>query len=129
MAKNRKYQSAGVRFGPALNALILCVIIGGAGVGYVWQKSQINELGRQIGQREQRLKELKTQNEKLSDQLAVLRSPAKLDQRLRELNLGLVMPQPNQVWRLAEPTLPPSLPGNAPFQQVAYGQVRGRAVK
>jgi len=122
MAKNRKYQSAGVRFGPALKALILCGLIGGSGVGYVWQKSQINELGRRITQREQRLKELKTQNEKLSDQLAVMRSPAKLDQRLRELNLGLVMPQPNQVWRLPEPTLPPALPGNAPFQQVAYGR-------
>ena len=122
MAKNRKYQSAGVRFGPALNALILCAIIGGAGVGYVWQKSQINELGRQITQREQRLKELKTQNEKLSDQLAVLRSPAKLDQRLRELNLGLVMPQPAQVVRLPESALPASVP----FQLVASQQTRGR---
>ena len=59
--------------------------------------------------------------------LAALCSPAKLDQKLRELNLGLVMPQPSQVVRLPEPLLPPASPGNAPFQQVAYQQTRGRA--
>jgi hypothetical protein len=45
MAKNRKYQSAAVRFGPALKAFLLCAVIGGSGVGYVWQKSQIDAKG------------------------------------------------------------------------------------
>jgi cell division protein FtsB len=125
MARNRKYQSAGVRFGPALKALILCGIIGGSGVGYVWQKSQINELGRQIKQREQRLAELENQNKKLRDQYAILRSPAKLDQRLRELNLGLAMPQPQQVWRLPEPAARPPTLERATMQQIASQQVRG----
>ena len=44
------------------------------------------------------------ENQKLSDQLAMLRSPVMLDQRVRELNLGLVPAQPTQVWRLAEPS-------------------------
>jgi hypothetical protein len=34
MAKNRKNQS-GVRFGPALKALLFCIFVGGAAVGYV----------------------------------------------------------------------------------------------
>ena len=45
MARNRKYQSAAIRFGPALKALLLCLLIGGSGVGYVWQKDQIIRLG------------------------------------------------------------------------------------
>jgi cell division protein FtsB len=105
MAKNRKNQSAAVRFGPALKAFIFCVIIGGSAVGYVWQKSQIDELGRQIKQRERRLEDLDNQNKKLRDHLAMLRSPAKLNERVLKLNLGLGMPQPNQVFLLPEPTM------------------------
>ena len=105
MAKNRKNQSAAVRFGPALKAFIFCVIIGGSAVGYVWQKSQIDELGRQIKQRELRVKELVDQNKKLRDHLAVLRSPAQLSERVQKLNLGLGMPQPNQVFSLPEPSI------------------------
>ena len=62
----------------------------GSAVGYVWQKSQIYQLGQQIRQREIRLAQLRDENQKLSDQLAMLRSPPMLDQRARELNLGLV---------------------------------------
>lgn len=112
MAKNRKNQAAAIRFGPVVKAFLLCLVIGGSAVGYVWQKSQIDELGRQIKAREQRFTELQNQNKKLRDQLAMLRSPANLDQRLRELNLGLGLPQQNQVWRLAEPAAQPA-PGGA----------------
>jgi hypothetical protein len=106
MARNRKYQSAAIRFGPALKAFLLCLVIGGSGVGFVWQKGQIDELGRQIKQREIRLISLREQNKKFRDQLAMLRSPAQLDQRVRELNLGLGQPQPAQIWRLPEPPAP-----------------------
>jgi hypothetical protein len=106
MARNRKNQSAAIRFGPAIKALLLCLVIGGSGVGYVWQKNQIYELGRQIKQREIRVAELRDQNKKLHDQLAMLRSPAMLDRRVRDLNLGLVLPQPSQILRLPEPAMP-----------------------
>ena len=103
MARNRKYQSAVIRFGPALKAFLLCLLIGGAGVGYVWQKNQIYQLGQQIRKREIRLTELDAQNEKLKKQLAIMRSPQFLETRIKELNLGLTAPQPSQVWRLTEP--------------------------
>jgi len=45
MARNRKSQSAAIRFGPALKAFLLCLLIGGSGIGYVWQKDQIGRLG------------------------------------------------------------------------------------
>ena len=107
MAKNRKNQSAAIRFGPALKALFLCLLIAGSAVGYVWQKSQIYQLGQQIRQREVRLARLQNDDRKLSDQLSILRSPTMLDRRGRELNLGLSPAQPMQVLRLAEPASAP----------------------
>jgi len=107
MAKNRKNQSAAIRFGPALKALFLCLLIAGSAVGYVWQKSQIYQLGQQIRQREIRLARLQNDDRKLSDQLSILRSPTMLDRRARELNLGLSPAQPMQVLRLAEPAPAP----------------------
>ena len=107
MAKNRKNQSAAIRFGPALKALFLCLLIAGSAVGYVWQKSQIYQLGQQIRQREIRLARLQNDDQKLSDQLSILRSPTMLDRRARELNLGLSPAQPMQILRLAEPASAP----------------------
>ena len=104
MAKNRKHQSAAIRFGPALKAFLLCLLIGGSGVGYVWQKNQIYQLGQQIRKREIHLKDLQDQNEKLRRQMAYMKSPPFLEARIKELNLGLVPPQPSQVWYLKEPT-------------------------
>jgi cell division protein FtsB len=102
MAKNRKNQSAAIRFGPALKALFLCLIIAGSAVGYVWQKSQIYQLGKQIRQTESRLTQLARDNKKLEDQLGLLRSPVLLDQRVRDLKLGLVPVLPGNVFRLPE---------------------------
>ena len=107
MAKNRKNESVVLRFGPAFKAFALIAVIGGASVGYVWQKGQIELLGRQIKEREMRLAELRDQNKKLRDNLAMLRSPAMLEQRMNKLNLGMVMPQAKDVWRVAEPLARP----------------------
>jgi hypothetical protein len=104
MARNRKYQSAAIRFGPALKAFLLCLLIGGSGVGYVWQKDQISQLGQQIKKRELRLAELASQNERLRKQLAERRSPSFLEKRIQDLGLGLLPPQPAQIWRLTEPS-------------------------
>jgi hypothetical protein len=103
MARNRKYKTAANRFGPALKAFLLCLLMGGSGVGYVWQKDQLAQLGRQIKKHELRLAELKEQNEKLKNQLETMRSPRFLEARIKELNLGLVQPAPVQIWRLTEP--------------------------
>src|SRR5438046_6090364 len=103
MAKNRKYQSAAIRFGPAIKAFLLCALIGGAGVGYVWQKSQIDELGKQIRRREQELNALQDQNKQLKKQLAMMYSQKYLEDRIKILNLGLVPLQGSQIWSLKEP--------------------------
>jgi cell division protein FtsB len=107
MAGNRKSQSAAIRFGPALKALFLCMLIAGSAIGYVWQKNEIYRLSQQIRQGELRLKQTADANEKLRVKLADLHSPLMLDQRARELNLGLAPAQPMQVWRLPEPSAAP----------------------
>ena len=117
MARNRKYQSAAIRFGPALKAFLLCLLIGGSGVGYVWQKNQIYQLGRQIKKHELRLGELKDQNEKLRKQLGMMRSPRFLEARINELKLGLITPPQSNVWRLVEP--PRDLPREERERQYA----------
>ena len=103
MARNRKSQSAAIRFGPALKASVLCLLIGGSGIGYVWQKDQLVRLGQQTKLREKRLEALERQNTKLRRQLADLQSPRYLEQRIKDLKLGLVLPQAAQTTYLPEP--------------------------
>jgi cell division protein FtsB len=117
MAKNRKNQAAAIRFGPALKASFLCLLIGGSAVGYVWQKNEIYQLGQQIGQREAKLKQLQYDNKQLADQLDILHSPVMLDQRARELNLGLAPATPMQVVRLTETPVTPEQPSLRQFAQ------------
>jgi cell division protein FtsL len=124
MAKNRKNLPAAIRFGPVVKALLLCLVIGGAAVGYVWQKTQIYELGKQIRSRETTLMEFEDANKKLRDQLAMLRSPARLEQRARELNLGLGQPLPQNIWRLPEPSELPAR-GSQPGGQYAANRNPG----
>lgn len=106
MAKNRKNQAAAIRFGPALKASFLCLLIGGSAVGYVWQKNEIYRLGQQIRQRETKLTQLQSDNKRLSDQISILHSPVMLDRRTKELQLGLAPATPLQVVRLDEPATP-----------------------
>jgi cell division protein FtsB len=103
MARNRKYYSAAVRFGPPLKAFLLCLLLGGTGVGYVWQKNQILQLGRQITKREAQLAETRDRNEKLRKSLESMRGPKFLEAQIKERNLGLIQPQPAQVRVLPEP--------------------------
>jgi hypothetical protein len=103
MARNRKNQSAALRFGPVVKAFLLCLLLGGSGVGYVWQKNQIYQLGLEIKRREMRLVQLHELNKNLSTELGELRRPAYLMRKVKDLNLGLVPAQPSQIWRLDEP--------------------------
>ena len=103
MAKNRKYRTAAVRFGPPLKAFLLCLLLGGTGVGYVWQQNQIHQLGQQVKRRENSLSEISEQNEKLRKLLESMRTPKSLETQIKDRNLGLVQPQPSQVRLLSEP--------------------------
>jgi hypothetical protein len=112
MAANRKKQTGAVRFGPALKALLICLLIGGAGIGYVWEKNQIYSLGRQIKEAENKLSDLRRQNKIRADQVAFLMSPALLEAKVKEMKLGLVPPAPEMVITLVD-----APPIGAPMRQ------------
>jgi len=114
MAKNRKNQAAEIRFGPVLKVVLLCSLICSAAIGYVWQKNQIDRLGRQISEREDRLRKLKSDNNDLANQIAFLHSPVMLDTQARKLNLGLAPAQPFQVVRMVD--LPSTAEAGGPRQ-------------
>jgi len=105
MGRNRKNGSA-VRLVPALWAAVICLLIGSSAIGYVYQKNQIIELGRQIQKSEQRLAVLRDSNAKLRKQLLTLQSSVYLEKRVKELNLGLVQPAQSQILTLME--MPPT---------------------
>jgi len=109
MANNRRNQSGAVRFVPALKAVLLCTLIGGSCVGYVLQKNKIYELGQQIGARQLKLERLRKENQILADRYASMQLPQRLAERVRDLKLGLVPPQRQQIVWISE--LPPSAPG------------------
>ena len=111
MARNRKNQSAVVRFGPAVKALLICLFVGGSGVGYVWQQNQLLELGRQKVEKEKRRDVFRAQNDLLARQLAGLQSPRAIEARVKDLKLGLTMASPTQVVHLLdEPLAQPARP-------------------
>ena len=119
MSRNRKRQSAALRFGPALKVVLLCLLIGGSSVGYVWQKDQINKLGIQIKASEIRLGALIEGNEQRRKQLGDMRSPTFIVHQIQKLDLGLVEALPSQVWRLNEPNLPQEHPEHAAGDYIA----------
>lgn len=129
MARNRKYQSAAVRFVSAIWAALLIVVIAGASVGFVWQKRQIQDLGRQIRDSEIKLEKLREANGKLGRQLMTLRSPQFLDKRIKELNLGLVQPAPAQLLRIVEMPAEPAAPAPAPPPPLYAARQTGSGLK
>ena len=120
MSKNRKNQAAAIRFSPVIKVLLLCSLFCGSAVGYVWQKNQIYQLGKQISDEKSRLTRLMVDNQKLGRQLSDLRSVVALDQRAA--SLGLRPAQPMQVVRLPEPAAVPAEIKN-PTRQLAVRQV------
>lgn len=107
MGRNRK-NGSNVRLVPAMWAAVICLLLGSSAIGYVYQKNQIIELGRQIQKSEQRLTVLRDNNAKLRKQLLTLQSGVYLEKRVKELNLGLVQPVQSQILTLVE--MPPTAP-------------------
>ena len=99
---SRRGDSSLARFAPAVKAASICLVTCGLGLGYVWQKQQIAQLGKEIKGQEMSLEDLEKENKELGDTLAQLKSPQVLDQLVRQWHLDLEMPRPHQVVVLEE---------------------------
>ena len=124
MAKNRKNQTAAIRFAPVLKVVLLCSLICGSAIGYVWQKGQIDRLGKLQLEREKSLDKIKRDNESLARQISILHSTVMLDRRAQELQLGLLPATPMQVVRLTN-AAPPAPPNNLSRQFTQRSMNRG----
>ena len=71
-------------------------------MGYVWHRNRNAQLGREIRAVTAQLEGLRSTNLILDQHLDGLRSPRALEAAVRNLNLGLVMPQPDQILRIPE---------------------------
>ncbi len=100
MPKNRKRSAPAVRLGPVVKVVVVCLLLGLAGVGFVWQKNQIFELGQRMKEKEQRLEKLRRENHNRLERLAYFRSTRYLEDRIRSLKLGLSAPKPEQIYTL-----------------------------
>jgi hypothetical protein len=125
MSRNRKHQAAALRFGPAVKALSLCLFLAGSGVGYVWQKDQIYTLSDRLKQCEVRYERLHRENDRLSRILAELQSPAGLELRIKQIDLGLVAAQPNQIVHLIES--PPTREASTGGREQLYADEQARS--
>jgi hypothetical protein len=100
MASNRKAQSPAVRFGPALKAFLLCLLIGGAGVGYVNQKNRIHLLSEQMRKLEIVREKQRLHRQALVRKLTALNSSVELEAQVKRMNLDLAPAPPDRIVRL-----------------------------
>jgi cell division protein FtsB len=92
-----------LRLGTVAKSLLTCICVAGIGLFYVWQKNQIYRLGDEIKKREAALMAAEKRITMLAAHLAQLKSPAYLESRCQQLNLGLGAPRETQMVRLLEP--------------------------
>ena len=86
-----------VRFGTALMLALICILMGVAGLGYVWQKKQTSKLGESIKEKETELSELQSHNRELELQFFKMCSPNSIEGRIKELGLSLIKPTQDQI--------------------------------
>lgn len=104
MARNRRNQSAIIVLAPLVKFVLVAGFFAALGIQYVWLKNRCAELGRQIRVREAVLAETRQAVERLRKQVLLFQTPAMIEARVRELNLGLLPPGPwQEVFVLAEP--------------------------
>jgi hypothetical protein len=116
MARNRRVQSAEVQFGPALKALLICVLIGGAAVGYVHQQHQFAALRDEERDWQGRNEELQRRIVDLTRQKEQLYNNEAVRQAVTAWGLGdMELVQPGQVISLRPgDSAPPGWAPNSP---------------
>lgn len=119
----RKTKSGGLPTGGIVMVAAFCLLAGGAGIGYLWQKSQIHKLGLSIRAHEARHEELKRHHAMLERTLAMICSPKELEERARRMRLEVGPPQESQIVRLREPMAPAMTAGE---QRILAGRGEAR---
>lgn len=104
MAALKNHQQT-VRAGTIAKVIALCLFLGGAGVGYVFQKSQIYQLTQQLEKRERVAAGLEDEARDLRRDIELLVATEQLEARIRDFRLELAKPNPLKVRTRPEPPL------------------------
>jgi hypothetical protein len=96
-------RAVAVKPATVITSIVVCAAICLAGIGYVWAKTQVWSLSREMKKLEVRRDEMKRINEALQRTYAAMCTHERLDARVKELQLGLAAPTPDQMVRLPEP--------------------------
>ena len=86
-----------------ITSIVVCSAICLAGIGYVWAKTQLWELGKDQKKLEVRRDYLRRGNEGLQRTYAAMCTHERLAARVKDLQLGLSAPTNNQIIKLPEP--------------------------
>ena len=96
----RRSKATALKPATVITSIVICAAACLAGIGYVWAKTQVWGLSREIKKMELRLDQLKRNNDVLQRNYAAMCDPARLNERVRDLKLGLVSPHPSQIVRM-----------------------------
>ena len=112
-----------MHFGTVARNLLACICAAVIGLGYVWQKNQIQRLGDETKKREAILTAAQKRSAMLNAKLAEYKSPSYLEAKCKLYNLNLSSPREQQMVRLYEPgaewdtrILPSQLPAQNQLQ-------------
>jgi hypothetical protein len=83
--------------------VVACALVAAVGIGYVWHQNRNTRLGREIRAQKLEAEQLARVSEQLDNRIAYLRRYEAVRSNAERLNLGLQMPQPDQILRLPEP--------------------------
>ena len=124
MGRNRKNGSA-TWLVPGAKAALICLLLGGSAIGYVYQKNQLNELGRQILKSDQEWRDYTESNARLHRSLLTLHSPTYLVNQVQERKLPLAQPAQSQILTIVETPAgtPPAPKGRTLFAENQLGRL------
>lgn len=95
-AARTKAQTPEVRYESVLKAFLCCLLIGGVAVGYVRQTHENSLLTGRISELQREIEAARDYNQKQREQLGELKSPRRLEEMARHLELDLRPSVPGQ---------------------------------
>jgi len=103
MARRRKSNGGAVGIRTLAILVVACALVALVGIGYVWHQNRNIRLEREIRAQKVEAERLAHVSQELDNQVARLRTYEAVLGNAERRNLGLQMPQPDQILRLPEP--------------------------
>lgn len=127
MARETRRKTTGALAPTVTSALMICLAAALALLGQIRLKADLHRLYSGISNLDRQVAQVRRLNHKLEVDYEMLTSPAGLNNRLRDLQLNLIMPGDNARVVLPEPKVDPPLREAPVFPEAAVGYSRRSA--